>query len=121
MEPEKNSFYMMAAKTAKNLTWLSCLIIIITVFGLMLKLEYFKAMCPCTTNNLAYAWIGFGVTVIAGLKIMFLTLNSSSMECCKCFFMKKWFINTLLIVQMLCFTIGLVYLILFAGKLSNVL
>jgi len=120
METEKNSFHAMAAKIAKNLTWLSSLIILITVFGLMLKLEYFKAMCPCTTNNLAYAWIGFGIAVIVGLKIMFLTLNSS-MECCKCFFTKKWFINTLLIVQMFCFTFGLVYLIIFAGKLSNVL
>jgi hypothetical protein len=120
METEKNSFHALAAKSAKSIIWLSTLIIIITVFGLMLKLEYFKAMCPCTTNNLAYAWVGFGVAVIVGLKIMFLALNSH-MECCKRFFTKKWFINTLLSLQMLFFIAGLVYLIMFAGKLSNVL
>jgi|GEM_PF-1937789 len=118
MEQQNNTQILI--KSARLLIILSALIMLFTIFGIMLKLEYFRVMCVCTTNYIAYSWIGFGVSIIAGLKLSFFSVIASRSDK-KYFFCKNWLFNLMLAFQSISFIAGIVYLLLFAMKLSNVI
>jgi hypothetical protein len=103
---------------AKYLLGLSVLIVAGTVIPSIFALEPYGSMCICVINYLAYAWIAFAAAALFAVITWIILLMASLKEsCCR----RHTGVNLLLWLQGLAFILGLIFLVIFIARYTNVI
>jgi hypothetical protein len=103
---------------SRFLLGLSVFVILGTLIASIFALGFYNSMCICTINFLAYAWIAFAVTALLAL----VTLNLCIMANTKEDDSRRYvMINSLLWLQSLGFLLGLIFMVVFIARYTNVI
>ena len=118
MTEEIKPFLRYHFSISRILLGLSVLLILTTVIASIFARVSYGSVCICTINYLAYAWIAFAITSLIALA----TLISAAManvreKCCRC----NCFINILLWLQAAGFMAGLILLLIFITRFTEVI
>lgn len=118
MSEEIRSCFKLQTSFARYILILSVLLILGTIIPSIFALPIYNSMCICTINYLAYAWIVFAITALLSLISMARVVMASAAEkCCK----SNVFPNILLWLQVISFTLGLVFLLIFIARFTQVI
>lgn len=103
---------------ARILLGLSVLIILATVIVSVFSLEQYRSICICTINYLAYSWIAFAIAIVVSLLSLICAAQAAlKSECCSRYFLA----NIFLWLQFFAFVAGIVFLLIFVTRYTDVI
>jgi hypothetical protein len=114
---ERNFSFRVHLAFSGVLLSLSVLILLATATVAGFSLETYRAICICTVNFLAYSWIAFAVHMLFALTAMVWVICMARHKQPKG---KSWALNLLAGLQALAFMAGIVLLIIFLARLTEV-
>jgi hypothetical protein len=88
-----------------------------TLIASIFALDIYAAICICTVNYLSYAWIAFAIASLFSLIAQMCGVMSGACGCCK----KLLFPNLLMWLQGLSLLTGIIMMVIFIARLTQVI
>ena len=104
-------------KNSRLLLLISAGIIVLSAVAVMFQFQELRQLCVCISNWLAWSWIANAAAILFSIVLMITVSVKSAENSLKPTKLQ----NLLFSLQSLAFTTGLVFLIIFAAKLTNVI
>lgn len=102
---------------ARLVLMVAVLLLVSTLIASVFAKDIYASICICTVNFLSYAWISFAIASLFSLTAQMTGIMSTACGCCK----KLLWPNVLMWLQGLALLAGIIFMVVFIARLTEVI
>jgi hypothetical protein len=93
------------------------LLLVSTLIASVFAKDIYASVCICTINYLSYAWIAYAIATLFSITALMTGIMSTACGCCK----KLFWPNVLMWLQGLALLAGIILMVVFIARLTEVI